>query len=538
MDSPSRASRVHPATRIIVSTALLLGLECLNADPAPAQSAARVGAEFQVNENFMHFDFFESAEAVAIRNDGSFVVIWRSPYPTGIFARRFDAMGVRQALEFRIDSATASAFSPALATLSDGSFVVAWESWSYYGVPPGRPDIVARRFDADGTPQATEFLVNSYTSGDQTEPAIAIDGGGDFVVVWRSEGQDGDYAGLFGQRFDGSGSAQSSEFQINASTSKSQLGPAVAMDQDGDFVVTWSSSDQAVAIGAFGRRFDAAGIPQGSEFEIDPTTPGSRWPLVAMHPDGDFVVIWARPLAGVGGRSLFGRRFDAAGSTQATEFEINSYTPAFLFDPAIAMSKDGDFVVTWSSDAIFARRFDRSATSLTDTFQVTSPARDLDLRIAAALDVGGRFVIVWSRLQYCQFPCHGQSGDVFAQRFTSHAAPLDIDSDGSLAGLTDGLLVLRFLFDLTGPALSDGAVGVSCARCTSSTIEAHLETLDTLDVDGDGVLDPLTDGILILRFLFGFHGDALTSGAVGSECVRCDATAIEPYLAGLTSTSG
>jgi hypothetical protein len=134
---------------------------------------------------------------------------------------------------------------------------------------------------------------------------------------------------------------------------------------------------------------------------------------------------------------------------------------------------------------------------------------------------------------YCHFPCHVQQGEVFGQRFISDAAPLDIDSDGSGSPLTDGLLVLRFLFDLTGPPLSSGAVGAFCARCAPATIETYLEALDVLDVDADGALGPLTDGVLILRFLFGFRGDALISGALGPACTRCDAAAIELYLGAL-----
>jgi hypothetical protein len=90
-----------------------------------------------------------------------------------------------------------------------------------------------------------------------------------------------------------------------------------------------------------------------------------------------------------------------------------------------------------------------------------------------AADAGGRFVIAWSSF--------GQDGDlhgVFAQRF---GVPI------------------------------------------------------TLDVDGNGMADALTAGLLALRYLFGFRGAVLVTGAVDLvNCTRCDATAIEAYLAGLT----
>ena len=55
-----------------------------------------------------------------------------------------------------------------------------------------------------------------------------------------------------------------------------------------------------------------------------------------------------------------------------------------------------------------------------------------------------------------------------------------------------------------------------------------------LDIDGDGSLGALTDGLLVLRFLFGFTGSTLTAGAVGGGCTRCDAATIAAYLQSLT----
>jgi hypothetical protein len=91
--------------------------------------------------------------------------------------------------------------------------------------------------------------------------------------------------------------------------------------------------------------------------------------------------------------------------------------------------------------------------------------------------------------------------------------------------------VLRAFFDFTGPTLVNAAVAGNCARCTADEIADHIAALDlVLDIDDDGALEALTDGLLVLRFLFGFTGTTLTTGAVGASCDRCDAAAIEPYL--------
>ena len=50
-----------------------------------------------------------------------------------------------------------------------------------------------------------------------------------------------------------------------------------------------------------------------------------------------------------------------------------------------------------------------------------------------------------------------------------------------------------------------------------------------LDVDGNGQSDPLTDGLLILRYMFGLRGAALISGALAANATRTTANAIEIY---------
>jgi hypothetical protein len=118
----------------------------------------------------------------------------------------------------------------------------------------------------------------------------------------------------------------------------------------------------------------------------------------------------------------------------------------------------------------------------------------------------------------------------------SGAGTLDVDGDGERQALTDGLLIVRYLFNLRGTVLVTGAVDLSdCTRCDAAAIEPYIASvLSLLDADGDGERQALTDGLLFLRYLFTLRGTALVAGAVDlSDCTRCDAAAIEPYIAGL-----
>ena len=117
---------------------------------------------------------------------------------------------------------------------------------------------------------------------------------------------------------------------------------------------------------------------------------------------------------------------------------------------------------------------------------------------------------------------------------TPPAGSLDIDGNSKYDALTDGLLLLRGMFGLSGDALVSGTVASDATYTVSSDIEARIQLLgDFIDIDGNGKIDALTDGLLCLRYLFGLEGDALISGVVATDATRTDANEIEAYLASM-----
>ena len=105
---------------------------------------------------------------------------------------------------------------------------------------------------------------------------------------------------------------------------------------------------------------------------------------------------------------------------------------------------------------------------------------------------------------------------------------LDVDGDGRQSALTDGLLIIRALFGFEGDALIAEAVSEDATR--SGIGEYILANLQDLDIDGDGVSRPLTDGLLVIRFLFGFEGQALIQGAVSEGAARETSQSVTDFL--------
>src|SRR6185503_10856286 len=107
-----------------------------------------------------------------------------------------------------------------------------------------------------GTPLGPEFRVNTYTTSGQSSPAISSDAGGNFVVVWRGDQDPGDPAfGVFGQRFAGSGTPLGPEFRANSYTTGPQRLIDVSTDPGGNFVVAWTSPQDADGYGVFAQRY-------------------------------------------------------------------------------------------------------------------------------------------------------------------------------------------------------------------------------------------------------------------------------------------
>ncbi|MDB3978320.1 right-handed parallel beta-helix repeat-containing protein [Pseudomonadales bacterium] len=107
----------------------------------------------------------------------------------------------------------------------------------------------------------------------------------------------------------------------------------------------------------------------------------------------------------------------------------------------------------------------------------------------------------------------------------------DVDQSSEAEPLTDGLLVIRHLFGFSDNALTSGAVDLAGERGSAALIKEYLTGADTeLDIDGDGTSQPLTDGLLLIRYLFGFKGDSLISGAIGDGAERGSAEAVEAYI--------
>src|SRR6056297_3556328 len=111
------------------------------------------------------------------------------------------------------------------------------------------------------SPLTSEMLVNSFVIGNQNAPRVATLADGYYYVVWTSQGQEGDQAGIFAQHFSAQSARIGAPVQVNSTASEIQRDASIAATEDGGFVFVWEANFQdnpgSGDFGVIGQRFAA-----------------------------------------------------------------------------------------------------------------------------------------------------------------------------------------------------------------------------------------------------------------------------------------
>lgn len=206
---------------------------------------------------------------IAMDDDGDFVVVWESDFY--IYMQRYNSAGVaRWPIELLVNTTVNTQNYPVVAMDSDGDFVVAWQSLDQDGDGYG---VYLRGFSSNGNIAINESLVNTTTTNSQLSPDIAMDMDGNFTIVWVSNLQDGSQEGIYAQRFSSAGTPQGSEFLVNTTTTGAQDNPSINMTMNGDFIVAWNDYGQdGSRFGVYFKGYSANGNITNAETLVNTTT--------------------------------------------------------------------------------------------------------------------------------------------------------------------------------------------------------------------------------------------------------------------------
>ena len=273
---------------------------------------------------------------------------------------------LRTGPEFQVNvTAAGNQSQPAVAAVPDGSFMVVWTGDTFPLQRDDQEDVYGRLYDSAGNPRGGEFRLNETLPGTQSEPRVAVNSAGEFMVVWDDSGK-GAQARLFGA----DGSPLTGEITL-ARGPNLQLHPDVATDPAGGFLVVWNeiSAVPALLINQIhAQRFDAHGGPIGSlaSFSAMHLVLSLR---VTGSPRGGYLVSWAQAqiAVDVAASDILAQRLDAAGQAMGGEIAVSEPFGAGGFSSVTPVSyADGGFSVLWTSspnflgggfDGLYGRRY-------------------------------------------------------------------------------------------------------------------------------------------------------------------------------------
>lgn len=274
-----------------------------------------------------------------------------------------------------------------------------------------------------------EFRVNTTTDSTQRQPAISVDGNGNYAVVWKSEAGatltgKGD---VYIQFFTSADQKTGSEQRVNTSLPGEQEKPAIAMTSAGVAVVVWISyTGPQNSYDIYGRLF-VNNLPAGDEFRINSTTEHTQSnPAVSFSNDGTgFTVAWDSWHQDGSDRGIYAQRYQMSGNAAVKtggEFQVNITTASSQARPALRYLPDNRILFLWesfntaaSSPAgydIYGRIFSADGSTAGNEFTINTYTTDYQWFGDCAVMADGSFIAVW-----CSWEQDGDDGGIYYQRF-------------------------------------------------------------------------------------------------------------------------
>ena len=475
--------------------------------------AAVAGSEFAVNTRE---DSTQSDPCVASDAQGNYVVVWVSQDQTApgskgdICLQHFDSSDAPVGVETVVNNVTThDQCKPAVAMNLRGDFVVVWSSFTN---PDSIYDIKGRIF-RNGTPVGDEFAVNTARVHSQSHPAVAMDTSGGFIVVWDSWFQDGGDRGIYGQRFDSDTNPVGMEFLVNETVAFSQARPAIALRNDGGFVVVWESWEQEgpdpSGYGVFGRVYGPDGLAETGEFQVNSTTVDYQWYAdVEVFEDSSFAVVWCSWEQDGSDGTIVLRRFSPVAEDLGAEIVVNTTTPQYQWLPRIRKLTGGRFAVVWSSwkqdgsrEGVYAQLFDGDGRKTSFETRVNEETEGFQWEPDFVVSPAGEILVVWS-----SWVQPGRDYDIIARRLLPESPQGFIDPreyshpDGRsttrlVVHVVDSLALTGHTYEVTFDSVGAGTAHVSVRNTVTGT-----GVLSGFPVDrGEGVfyLTPTFDGVAL-----------------------------------------
>lgn len=354
-----------------------------------------------------------------------------------------------------------------------GNFIVVWQG-SGVGDSDG---IFAQIFNSSGLAQGQEFKVNSYTTGIQDLPSVAVSSTGSFVITWSGEGVE-DKKGIYAQRYNELGIAQGGNVLVNNFIYQQPFSggiyigqdtPKISINSTGDFIIAWNGIGINNKKGIYCQRFSSSGVSLGNNVIVKENINSIYQTDInsSINNTGDFVVSWIEVGAG---SKLMVQRYDSNGMVKGNAISINS----FSFNHSIVIDSQGGFIIVWTSNTdIYYQKYNLNGVAVNPQTRVNYFDAGEQNNPSISIDSSGNFIILWDG-EGADFTDRDNQNTVFCA-IISNGEHICSYPDG--VGDTNGVFAQRFK--------SDGTVISSQFKVNKYTTGNQLFPQSVMDSNGN-----------------------------------------------------
>ena len=424
---PWRRAWTRTERRVFVGWLAVMGA-AFGLLPLVAESGPRDDVQVRANATTAGS---QSAPAVAALPGGKVVVVWEGAGPgddAGIFARiRYPDAGFGTDPEFLVNEVTDGTDSePAVAADSAGNFLVAWVRPS--AAADGPRNVFTRLFDSTGKPLRGEEVLNSETGGDHWKPAVTAVDVERFAVVYQGRGTEVLSVTPPEPVSPPAPVKPPVPVEPPVPVPVEPPVPLLATDDPPSPAPAGASDDQGIFLGYAGRVTEAVQVlVNGSHVAGE-----QRDPAVAAS-GSTVMVVWS----GAGPGDDEGVFATTVSGTVADPqaFLVNTTTDGVQGEPAVVARGTNDFVAVWAgagpgdSDGIFLRPLDRSVEEV-----LVNGVTDGDQRHpAVAVSGSGLLTVVWDGAGA------GDADGIYARRFDPRVNIGPVATEIAVNTVTDGI---------------------------------------------------------------------------------------------------
>jgi hypothetical protein len=328
------------------------------------------------------------------------------------------------------DVGSADQFVPSIAMDGAGNFVIVW-----YDFRDGNWDIYFQRYNDTGTALGVNTKVNDDTiSASQEWPSITMDATGNFVIVWVDTRND--TADIYFQRYTSTGGALGVNTKVNddAGIAK-QWDPSISIDAAGNFVVAWID-ERNNNYDIYLQRYTSTGGALGVNTKVndDAGADLQTSPDIFLDLAGNFVIVWQDFRNSTW--DIYFQRYAGTGGALGVNTKVNDDTEGeFQIYPSISMDAVGNFVIVWQDSRnsdwdIYYQKYTSIGAALGTNIQVNDDVGSMYQKVPSiSMDGVGNFIIVWQDYRNGQY-----NSDIFGQRYFSNGNP----NSGNYRVVTDG----------------------------------------------------------------------------------------------------